>query len=36
MISSKGEACTGHIVEAVRHLRNIIGDIRKFGQADSA
>src|SRR3954468_16924899 len=36
MIRSKGEAGTGNIVEAVRHLRNIIGDIRKVGQADSA
>ena len=33
MIRSKGEAGTGNIVEAVRHLRNIIGDIRKVGQA---
>jgi pyridoxal 5'-phosphate synthase pdxS subunit len=36
LIRSKGEAGTGNIVEAVRHLRNIIGDIRKIGQADSA
>ena len=36
MIRSKGEAGTGNIVEAVRHLRNIIGDIRKIGQADPA
>src|SRR4026208_1493426 len=36
MIRSKGEAGTGNIVEAVRPLRNIIGDIRKVGQADSA
>jgi len=36
MIRTKGEAGTGNIVEAVRHLRNIIGDIRKIGQADSA
>ncbi len=36
LIRSKGEAGTGNIVEAVRHLRNIIGDIRKVGQADSA
>ncbi len=36
MIRSKGEAGTGNIVEAVRHLRNIIGDIRKITQADSA
>ena len=36
MIRSKGEAGTGNIVEAVRHLRNIIGDMRKITQADSA
>ncbi len=36
MIRSKGEAGTGNIVEAVRHLRSIIGDIRKLSQADSA
>jgi pyridoxal 5'-phosphate synthase pdxS subunit len=36
MIRSKGEAGTGNIVEAVRHLRSIIGDIRKVGQADPA
>jgi pyridoxal 5'-phosphate synthase pdxS subunit len=36
MIRSKGEAGTGNIVEAVRHLRSIIGDIRKIGVADSA
>jgi pyridoxal 5'-phosphate synthase pdxS subunit len=36
LIRSKGEAGTGNVVEAVRHLRSIIGDIRKIGQADSA
>ena len=36
MIRSKGEAGTGNIVEAVRHLRAILGDIRKVTQADSA
>ena len=36
MIRSKGEAGTGNIVEAVRHLRSIIGDIRRVTQADSA
>ncbi len=36
LIRSKGEAGTGNVVEAVRHLRSIIGDIRKVGQADSA
>src|SRR4051812_43364042 len=36
MIRSKGEAGTGNIVEAVRHLRSILGDIRRLTQADSA
>ena len=36
MIRSKGEAGTGNIVEAVRHLRSILGDIRKVTEADSA
>ncbi len=36
MIRSKGEAGTGNIVEAVRHLRSINGDIRKVTQADEA
>jgi len=36
MIRSKGEAGTGNIVEAVRHLRSITGDIRRITQADSA
>jgi pyridoxal 5'-phosphate synthase pdxS subunit len=36
MIRSKGEAGTGNIVEAVRHLRSIIGDVRRITQADSA
>lgn len=36
MIRSKGEAGTGNIVEAVRHLRSIFGDIRKITQADAA
>ena len=36
MIRSKGEAGTGNVVEAVRHLRSIMGDIRKIGQADNA
>jgi pyridoxal 5'-phosphate synthase pdxS subunit len=34
MIRSKGEAGTGNIVEAVRHLRSILGDIRKITQSD--
>src|SRR5512141_420215 len=33
LIRSKGEAGTGNIVEAVRHLRSILGDIRKLTQA---
>jgi pyridoxal 5'-phosphate synthase pdxS subunit len=36
MIRSKGEAGTGNVVEAVRHLRSIFGDIKKITQADSA
>ena len=36
LIRSKGEAGTGNVVEAVRHLRNIFGDIRRITQADSA
>ncbi|HUY64450.1 MAG TPA: pyridoxal 5'-phosphate synthase lyase subunit PdxS [Acidimicrobiales bacterium] len=36
LIRSKGEAGTGNIVEAVRHLRSILGDIRKLTQADAA
>lgn len=36
MIRSKGEAGTGNVVEAVRHLRSILGDIRKIQVADSA
>jgi len=36
MIRSKGEAGTGNIVEAVRHLRSILSDIRTIAQADGA
>jgi pyridoxal 5'-phosphate synthase pdxS subunit len=36
MIRSKGEAGTGNIVEAVRHLRLILGDMRKITQAAGA
>jgi len=36
MIRSKGEAGTGDVKEAVRHLRSILGDIRALSQADSA
>src|ERR1700684_2501563 len=32
MIRSKGEAGTGNIVEAVRHLRSILGDVRAITQ----
>src|SRR5436309_13657399 len=31
MIRSKGEAGTGNIVEAVRHLRGIVDGIRRLG-----
>jgi pyridoxal 5'-phosphate synthase pdxS subunit len=34
MIRSKGEAGTGNIVEAVRHLRSIIGSIRSLATLD--
>ena len=36
MIRSKGEAGTGNIVEAVRHLRSILGDIRALATSDEA
>jgi pyridoxal 5'-phosphate synthase pdxS subunit len=36
MIRSKGEAGTGDVKEAVRHLRAVVGDLRKITQADSA
>ncbi len=36
MIRSKGEAGTGNVVEAVRHLRSIVGDIGRITKADSA
>jgi pyridoxal 5'-phosphate synthase pdxS subunit len=36
MIRSKGEAGTGNIVEAVRHLRSILGDVKKLTVADDA
>ena len=35
MIRSKGGAGTGNVIQAVRHLRTILGDIKKIGQADS-
>jgi pyridoxal 5'-phosphate synthase pdxS subunit len=34
LIRSKGEAGTGNVVEAVRHLRSILGDIRRLTVAD--
>ncbi len=36
MIRSKGEAGTGDIVEAVRHMRQITGDIRRLSALDDA
>ena len=36
MIRSKGEAGTGDVSEAVRHLREIIGEIRRLTVADEA
>jgi pyridoxal 5'-phosphate synthase pdxS subunit len=36
MIRSKGEAGTGNIVEAVTHLRSILGDIRRLTVADDS
>ena len=36
MIRSKGEAGTGDIVEAVRHLRRITGDLRRLQRLDGA
>ena len=35
MIRSKGEAGTGDIVEAVRHMRRITGEIRRLGTLDA-
>ncbi len=34
MIRSKGEAGTGNVVEAVRHMRSIVGGIRRLGALD--
>ena len=34
MIRSKGEAGTGNVVEATRHMRAILGDIRRLGSMD--
>jgi len=36
MIRSKGEAGTGNVVEATRHMRQIRGDIRRLGTLDEA
>src|SRR5450631_3231636 len=36
LIRSTGEAGTGNIVEAVRHLRSILGDIHALTRADPA
>src|SRR4051812_41194847 len=36
MIRSKGEAGTGDVVEAVRHMRAIRGEIRRLGTRDDA
>src|SRR5579864_1568736 len=36
LIRSKGEAGTGNIVEAVRHLRDILGAIRRLQTLDDA
>ncbi len=35
MIRSKGEAGTGNVVEAVRHMRSIVGGIRRLSALDS-
>jgi pyridoxal 5'-phosphate synthase pdxS subunit len=35
MIRSKGEAGTGNVVEATRHMRSIRGEIRKLSRMDS-
>lgn len=35
LIRSKGEAGTGNVVEAVRHLRSILGDLARIRVADS-
>ncbi len=36
MIRTKGEAGTGNIVEAVRHARSVLGDIRRIQSMDQA
>jgi pyridoxal 5'-phosphate synthase pdxS subunit len=34
MIRTKGEAGTGNVVEAVRHTRTVLGEIRKLSTMD--
>src|SRR5213083_1882675 len=34
MIRTKGEAGTGNVVEAVRHMRQIVGDVRRLTALD--
>jgi pyridoxal 5'-phosphate synthase pdxS subunit len=36
MIRSKGEAGTGNVVEAVRHMRSINGEIRRLGSMEES
>ena len=36
MIRTKGEAGTGNVVEAVRHCRAVMGDIRRLAAMDAA
>ena len=36
MIRSKGEAGTGNVVEAVRHMRMIVGEIRRLGSLEES
>ncbi len=36
MIRSKGEAGTGNVVEAVRHMRSILGEIRRLQSMDES
>jgi len=36
MVRTKGEAGTGNVVEAVRHMRTIMGEIRRLSSMDEA
>ncbi|WP_017612889.1 pyridoxal 5'-phosphate synthase lyase subunit PdxS [Nocardiopsis salina] len=36
MIRSKGEAGTGNVVEATRHMRSLVSDIKRLGTLDAA